>query len=52
MGKIMFEKDGASTRFYLERNHPDYKQKIINQTIRANETEPIIIEIVTKNGLP
>ena len=49
LNALILDKDGPSIRFWLERNHPDYKQKVEthitgNQTISPDELVTIFLK--------
>jgi len=44
LGKIFIDKDGASIRYYLDRKHPLYKPKMINEVIAGNRTYEDLVD--------
>ena len=43
-GKITINKDGACIRYYLDRKHPEYKPKVINEMVAGDITLEDLID--------
>jgi len=43
-GKVTIKKDGACIRYYLDRKHPGYKPKVINEVVAGDITLEDIID--------
>lgn len=45
IAKAMIEKDGPSVRYYLDRKHPDYKPRMVQEVIAGERTlEDLLVE--------
>jgi len=43
-GKVTIKKDGACIRYYLDRKHPGYKPKVVNEMVAGDITLEDIID--------
>ena len=43
-GKVTIKKDGACIRYYLDRKHPGYKPKVINEVVAGDITLEDLID--------